>query len=351
MKKGKVTENVLKRTILKDIKNTREEVIIGAALGEDCAVLELKEGEKYVTTTDSVAGAWQDIGLLAVHRGVNDLLAEGAIPIGILLNIVLPEDYKESRLKAIMEQIKATCKSLGIQILGGHTEVSVAVNVPVIGVTAVGKAMTGMLTLTRNAKPDMDIVITKWVGLEGTAILAKEKEAELLTRYPKALIEDAKGFVEFLSVMPEQKALSVANSSTVQTVWEQEESRLREQTGNERNVVAMHDLSQGGIFGALWELSQGANVGIDVELKKIPIRQETIEICEFFDLNPYNLTSAGAVLIVAENGYDCVAKLEEAGIPAVVIGKTTNNKDKAVRNEGETRYLEAPKTDELYKVL
>ncbi len=327
MKIGKVSENVLKRTILKGIKNTREEVIIGAALGEDCAVLALKEDEVFVTSTDPITGTATDIGRLAVHVAVNDLAAEGAEPIGLLCTALLPENYKESRLKIIMEQYKETCAVLGIQPLGGHTELTTAVNRPVLTVTGIGKAKKDCLTPTSKAKPNMDIIITKWVGLEGTSILAKAKEEELLTRYPRTLIEDAKGFDAFLSVLPEAR-IAVANGA-----------------------VAMHDITEGGIFGALWELAQSAAVGIEVDLKKIPIRQETVEVCEFFDLNPYCLISSGSMLIVAENGYDCAKALEEQGIPAVVIGKTTDNNDKAVLNEGEKRFLEAPKSDELYKVL
>ncbi len=327
MKIGKVSENVLKRTILKGIKNTREEVIIGAALGEDCAVLELKEDEVYVTTVNSFTGTETDIGGLAVHAAVNNLAAEGAEPVGLVTAALLPENYKESRLKIIMEQYKETCAALGIQPLGGHTELTEAVNRPVLTVTGVGKAKKDCLTLTGNAKPGMDILITKWVGLEGTSILAKEKCEELLTRYPRTLVEDAKRFDQYLSVLPEA-GIALQNGA-----------------------VAMHDIRTGGVFGALWELAVGAGVGIEVDLKKIPIRQETVEVCEFFDLNPYCLTSSGAMLIVAGNGYDCAKALEESGIPAVVIGKTTDNNDKAVLNEGEKRFLEAPKSDELYKVL
>lgn len=327
MKTGKVSENVLKRTILKDIKNIREEVIIGAALGEDCAVLELKEDEVFVTSTDPITGTATDIGRLAVHVAVNDLAAEGAEPIGLLTTALLPAEYKESKLKLIMEQYKETCAALGIQPLGGHTEITTAVNRPVLNVTGIGKAKKGKLTPTSNARPGMDIIVTKWIGLEGTSILAKEKEAELMTRYPKSLVEEAKAFDRYLSVLPEAMVAV------------------------ENGAVAMHDITEGGIFGALWELAGSAGVGIDVDLKKIPIRQETVEICEFFDLNPYCLISSGSMLIVADNGYDCVKALKEQGICAVVIGKTTDDNDKAVRNDGETRFLEAPKSDELYKVL
>ena len=108
----------------------------------------------------------------------------------------------------------------------------------------------------------MDIVATKWVGLEGTAILAREKEEELRTRYAQPFIDKAKIFAQMMSILPEA-AVAIKSGAS-----------------------AMHDVSEGGIFGALWELAESAGVGLEIDLKKIPIRQETIEVCEFLDVYP-----------------------------------------------------------------
>ena len=110
---------------------------------------------------------------------------------------------------------------------------------------------------------------------------------------------------------------------------------------------AMHDVSEGGIFGALWELANSAGVGLEIDLKKIPIRQETIEICEFFDLNPYKMLSGGSLLIAAEDGNEVVRELEKASIPAVVIGKATDSNDRVLISDDERRFLETTQTDEL----
>jgi len=116
-------------------------------------------------------------------------------------------------------------------------------------------------------------------------------------------------------------------------------------------VSAMHDVTEGGIFGALWEMAEASDVGLEIEWKKIPVKQETIEICEFFGINPYELISSGAMLMAAEDGNKLVLDLKKAGIEACVIGKATAANDRVLINGEERRFLEPPKTDELYKVL
>ena len=171
------------------------------------------------------------------------------------------------------------------------------------------------------------MVITKWIAIEGTVILAKEKEMELLDRFPKNMIEEAKKMEKYLSVVPEA-AVAVRSG-----------------------VSAMHDVTEGGIFGALWEMAEASGVGLEIDLKKIPVRQESIEICEYFGINPYELISSGSMLIAASDGNMLVRNLEKEGIPAAVVGKAMEGNDRILINDGEVRFLEPPKTDELYKVL
>ena len=121
-------------------------------------------------------------------------------------------------------------------------------------------------------------------------------------------------------------------------------------TAVKSGVCGMHDVSRGGIFGALWELAQRAGVGLEIDLKKIPVKQETIEICEFFELNPYELLSGGCLLMVTDNGQALVDVLAREGIPAAVIGRTTAGKDRVIYNEGEKRYLDRAKMDQMYMV-
>lgn len=327
MKVGKLPESVLKRSVFKQLHTKREEVLLGAGVGEDCAAMKLDSDEIFVISTDPITGTAKDIGDLAVQITVNDLASAGAEPIGIMLTMLLPEDATEEELKHVMAQVESACEKNRIQVMGGHTEVTRAVSQIVLSVTGVGKAKEDRLISTADVLPDMDILVTKWVGIEGTAILAKEKEQELSARYTKPFLEAAKGLDRYLSVLPEAA------------------------TAVKSGVAAMHDVTEGGIFGALWEMAEASGVGLEIDLKKIPLKQETVEICEYFGISPYELISSGSMLMAAKDGNRLVMELQKEGIPAVIIGKATAGRDRILRNEDECRYLEPPKTDELYKVL
>lgn len=323
---GKVSETVLKRSILKQIKHRRDEVLVGPGVGEDCSVMQLGEDEVFVISTDPITGTTENIGTLAVHITANDISSNGAEIVGIMLTVLLPEGSRESELKEMMKEIEKVCAELNIEVMGGHTEITAAVNQPIVTVTGVGKMPKNYMIKTAGVNPGQDIVMTKWAGLEGTGIIAAGKEKELLSRYTRDFIEGAKGFLKSISVVPEAKI------------------------ARKIGVTSMHDVTEGGIFGALWELGEASGVGIDVDLKKIPIRQETVELCEFYDLNPYQLISSGVMLMVTEKANELVDTLERNNIPAAVIGRITSGNDRVVRNEEEKRFLSPPKSDELYKV-
>lgn len=326
MKAGKVPESVLKRSIIKQIKTKRPEILMGAAVGEDCALIELAEDEVYVMSTDPITGTSHEIGSLAVHVTANDIASAGAEVIGVMLSVLLPEGTEEEELKTIMKQVEETCHELNIQTIGGHTEVTRVVNQPVITVTGVGKVKKGSYVTTGGARPGDDVVVTKWIGLEGTSIIAREKEDKLKERFPEAFIRKAADFNKYISVVPEA-AIAVKHG-----------------------VSSMHDVTEGGIYGALWEMAEASSVGLDIDLLSIPVRQETIEVCEVFGLSPYQLISSGSMLITTQGGHDLVRELEKEGIHATVIGKVTGSNDRVLINGEERRFLEPPGADELYKI-
>ncbi len=326
MKVGKIPESVLKRSVFKQIHTKREEVLLGAGVGEDCAAIKLADDEMFVISTDPITGTAADIGHLAIHVTMNDLASAGAKPIGVMLTILLPESVQEIDLKKMMGQMEQVCNELNVQIMGGHTEVTKVVNQPLISVCGVGKAKVGKLVSTSGANPGDDILASKWIALEGTSIIAKEKEAELLQRYPGELVRTAQEFDQYLSVLPEAKVAVMSG------------------------VSAMHDVTEGGIFGALWELAESSGVGLEIDLRKIPVKQETIEVCEFFHINPYELISSGCMLMASPDGNTLVRELKKAGIHAAVIGKATAGNDRVLLNEEERRFLEPPKPDELFNL-
>ncbi len=326
MKIGKLPEPVLCRSVLNQISHCRKEVLMGPAVGQDCAALALEPDEAFVMSTDPITGTVKDIGSHSIHITANDLAASGAEPIGVMLTILLPEETDEPALRQMIQDVEKTCQALQMEVFGGHTEITHVVNQPLISVTGVGKAKKDRVLLTNGLMPGHDLVVTKWIALEGTSIIAKEKEPELKKKLPEEFVDTAKAFDQYLSVLPESR-IAVSQKAS-----------------------AMHDITEGGILGALWEFGEGAGVGLDIDLRQIPIRQESVEICEQYGLNPYLLMSSGSMLIGVPSGAALVRRLKEAGIHATLIGQATDGNDRILRNGEEIRYLDRPQSDELYRL-
>lgn len=324
MRAGKLKESILKRSVLKQLHKRNDRVISKPSFGGDFGAIEVKEGEVVVLSTDPITLAKEEIGTTAIISALNDIACSGAKPVGVLVNLLLPTSYNEQQLKDLIKDMESACERCEVAVIGGHTEVTRVVQTPIITVTAVGVVLKEKMLYSSNVRAGMDIVATKWVALEGTAILAKEQEALLHKRYSRPFIDNAKLFGNQMSILPEA---AVAMNTGAQ---------------------AMHDVSEGGIFAALWEFAESSGVGLEIDIKKIPIKQESVEICEFFDINPYKIVSGGCLLIATEDGNLMVRELEKAGIPAVVIGKATDKKERVLLNEDEVRFLETVQVDELY---
>ena len=171
----------------------------------------------------------------------------------------------------------------------------------------------------QTAGADQDIVVSKWIGLEGTARLAAANYERLRQRFPARMIAEAAAFDRYLSVAPEAA------------------------TAMKSGVCGIQAVSRGGIFAGLWEMAEEAGVGLEADLRKIPVRQETIEICEVFGENPYELLSGGCLIMTAEHGNALVEALLREGIPAVAIGRTTHGNDRVLYNDGRKSYLNKPR--------
>ena len=337
MRIGKITENALGRSVLKQIR-TEYKGIESAAVGTDCA---FSNNKKTFSAVYPVTENVSDPGFYAAVKAANSLIAQGIEPDHVSLSILLPAEAEEKTLKKIVSDAIVACRMCGTTYAGGHTEVTTAVNWPLVTALAIGSGTIGatktVADLDGNTKKLTDIfpkpgagqslVVTKWIALEGTSMLAAQKKAELTTRYPVPFIEEAEGFKALMDIRREAKLIY------------------------EMGGVSVHDLSNGGIFAALWEMAERAGCGLKVDLKKIPIRQETIEVCEFFEVNPYQLLSGGALLLAANDGKALARALEEEGIPAMVIGELLPGNDRIIINDDEQRFLELPQADEIHKVL
>ncbi len=316
MKAGKLKESVLKRSILKQLHKRNGDVAVASAVGADYGAINVQAELSMVMASDPVVVSGATAPGTAIVSACNNVACSGAVPTGVSVTILLPTATNEEELRGIMKDLDDACAACRVDIVSGHTEVTRAVSEPVIVATVVGAASQKEMLHNQNIRPGMDIVATKWVGMEGAFALVKENEEALRTRYAQPFIDKAKISRQMMSILPEA-AVAVRSGA-----------------------CAMHDVSEGGIFGALWEMAECAGVGLEIDLKKIPIRQETIEICEFFDINPYKIVSSGCLLIASSDGNALVMELEKAGIPAVVIGKATDSNDRVLIHEDERRFLE-----------
>lgn len=357
MRIGKVKESILKRSVLRQLHNHSEQG--SPASGEDAGVLFMPEfmpeftqgfSEKNgVAMAVNPVEGWTFAAKRAVYGAVNSMLAAGAAPKAISLSILMPEEAEEKQLKALIKEIDSLCMQENILVLSGHTAVSPYVSTLILSVTAMGSITENRKDLTANREnntankesiadskgntnqialvnADLDLVVAGTVGREGAAMLAAEYAKRLEERYAPSYIEAAKHLFDDGSM------------TAVADILQQKE------------VVSVHDVREGGIFAALWEMAAAANVGLSIDLKNIPIKQHTIEVCEYFNLNPYMLRSGGTLLLACANGARIVEQLKNAGVEAAVIGQTTAGNDRLIRYDDEARFLEPPKMDEYYKV-
>lgn len=324
MRTGKLAEPALKRSVLRQLNTDKFET--GERYGADCAILSGEtDGAFAYTAVGAVPGYGREPGKLVV-AAVNNLAAAGARPSALVVHALLPAGYEETRLRSDMGQISDAAYAHGMKVIGGHTEVAAAAECPRYFLTGIGQVADKNCRQQEMLRPGQELLLTKWIALAGTAALAKAYEDELKDRYPFSLVDRAKEFEKLMCI--EEEARAITHFGT----------------------TAMHDLSQGGVFGALWEMAERAGVGLEVDLKKIPVKQETIEICEYFDINPYSLYSAGSLLVGTNRGEALAAELAAVGIPAVVIGRVTDGNDRVIRNGEDVRYLDRPKQDEWYRM-
>ena len=317
----------MKRSVLRQLTSKYgKNIKAGVKTGSDAAVV-CADGTDFAVAVSSYVLESEKAACYAVNAAVNKLAAAGvtADAVTISLSILLPDNFEETNLKKIMCTVDEACTQLHIQAADVDVAVSRAVNTPVFQVTAYGAPTEGYVFDKAKVKTGQDIVVTKYIGLEGTAVLSIENEELLLKRYTGAFIHQAQAFVLYASVLGEA-AVALRHGAT-----------------------AMHAVGQGGILGALRELAESCDIGLEADMKKIPIKQETVEICEFFGYNPYQLISGGSLLVIAEDGYGLVRELEKHGINAAVIGKVTDSNDRVILRDDERRFIDLPQMDEIWK--
>ena len=288
----------------------------------------------FLTHTGVYYGGMRDGAAYGLLTEVNELAAQGVHAGSAEIRIEIPADMDKSRMHSIRNHIakameKLETEDFQLEELHIAGEKCAALRVPQIVITAAGETdqKERIADALLTARAGQDIVYAGWGGLEGMLRIIGEKEAELRERFTPAFIGQMKAYDSELCGLSK---IAVADAM---------------------GVSVIRQVSRGGILASLWDLAKDTELGLNLDLKKIAVRQETIEVCEHFRLNPYQLASGGSFLMLTENGEALADALNQKGIQAAVIGQLTDSNDKIIHNGEDMRYIDRPAPDELMKVF
>ena len=329
---GKLNANLLDE-LVSSIKKKDPRVIVGPKVGEDAAVIDI--GDKYLlSTTDPITFTSYKIGWYTVNVNANDIATMGGTPKWLLVSILLPENKTDSALvKEIFRDIENAADELGIDICGGHTEITKGLDRPIVSGHMLGEVDKDKLVTNSHATVGDEIILTKGIAIEGMALLAREREKELSGKYGKMFVERVQAFLH-------DPGISVVA-----------EAHLANQAAY---IRAMHDPTEGGLATGLYELTKASNTGVVIYEDKIHLLDETRILCSEYKLDPLGVIASGALLIVVDpDDRDAVlSKLVQNDIACSVIGKMTDKEDGLkIIADGEERELPFFEVDEIARVI
>ena len=325
---GKFPVELLSRVLARN-NITDPRVLLGPKLGEDAAVIDM--GKKLlVATSDPVTLASDQIGLYAVQVNANDLACRGATPLWFLATVLVPDWFSETDAESVLDQIMEACHTLGVSLIGGHSEATYGIDRPIIMGAMLGEVDRDRLIVTGGAQEGDSVVVTKGIAIEGSAVLARDQtDALLRAGVSQQDIETAAGWIiePGISVVADAQAACQAV-----------------------NVHSLHDVTEGGLVTSLREVAQASGLGIAVEEGSIPVLPECSAICQALNIDPLGLLGSGALLVTLPPSEVPVLQnaLAELGTDGWEIGMMIDPEEgmQMIGYEGEVPLPEFPR-DEL----
>lgn len=306
-------------------------VLLGPGVGLDCAVIDFGD-RVLVAKTDPITFTSGHIGWYVVHVNANDVATTGAQPGWFLVTALLPEKTTDrALLEEIFGQIEAACQSVGATFVGGHTEVTGGLERPILVGTMLGEVSHEDLITPRGAKPGDAVLLTKWIPIEATSILGNDFADRLTTQSP----DD----IAWARTVLDDPGISIVR-----------EAQLAVKAGG---VSAMHDPTESGLAGGLWEMAQAANVGFEIDADRIPIPAAAQRMCQALDVDPLSAIASGSLLITAHPGAaeGIEAALGQEHIPVARIGRVVNGSGVRMLANGESRKLPQPPRDSITRLF
>ena len=328
---GKIPIDILKEVVFKNLGAERSEVVLGPAAGIDGAVLDVGN-KNAIVSMDPITGAVERIGWEAININANDVATFGVEPAFFFSCLLLPENADSKIVETISTQMNAAAKELGIAIVGGHCESTPGLANPIVVGCIMGLTEKGKYVTAAGAKTGDKLILTKSAGIEGTAILASDREAQLSKVFSPAMLESAKRFYNQISVVKD--ALTAYKTG---------------------GVHAMHDPTEGGVLNGIHEMADAAGLGVRVFEEKITVEPETAKICRFYEIDPLQLISSGALLIAVdpEAASKIIDSLSQERIYADAIGEFNPNPNKRLlmHKDDTAEMLPRPVSDHLWLAL
>jgi len=320
-------------SLIKKYTKSGDTVFIGSEVGEDATVIDI--GDKYlIAKTDPITFATDAIGYYVVHVNANDIYCMGGLPKWFLATILLPErDTSGQLVESIFQQIFDTCQKEDIRFCGGHTEITVSLERPIVCGQMLGEVEKEKIILKKNAKEGDRILLYRPVPIEAVSVIAREKEKELLLYFSQDFIKRCKQFLF-------EPGISVRRGAV-----------LAQSSGE---IHGLHDPTEGGLFTALNELAFAMGKGVRVNEEKIPIIPEARELCHFFNLNPLGCIASGSLLIIADpqNARHIQNTFAQKGEPIVDIGEVAiAGKNLLIDVNGKETKLPNFPRDEIVKIF
>jgi hydrogenase expression/formation protein HypE len=325
---GKLPSEELNR-LFSRLRRDHPRLLLGPGIGLDCAVIDFGE-TLLVAKSDPITFTGEDIGWYSVQVNANDIATTGAQPKWFLATLLLPEeDTERDMVDEIFVQMEDACKELDVLIIGGHTEITVGLDRPIISGTMLGEVQRDNLVTPKGACPGDALLISKGVPIEAGSILAREYTASL-ANLGEGTLDRARNYLKQPGISVVKEALAAAENGC---------------------ATAMHDPTEGGVLSALWELSEAASVGLMVELDAIPILPEAEAICQRLNVDPLSAIASGSLLItVKKPSLNIVVEaIERLGIPISLIGWLTE--EIGVFNQEDLKPLPKPKRDALAELF
>ena len=328
---GKIPIDILKEVVFKNLGAERSEVVLGPTAGVDGAVLDVGS-KNAIVSMDPITGAVERIGWEAININANDVATFGVEPAFFFSCLLLPENADSKIVETISTQMNAAAKELGIAIVGGHCESTPGLANPIVVGCVMGLTEKGKYVTAAGAKSGDKLILTKSAGIEGTAILASDREEQLKKVFTLSTLESAKRFYSQISVVKD--ALTAYRTG---------------------GVHAMHDPTEGGIINGIHEMADTADLGVRVFEEKITVEPETAKICRYYEIDPLQLISSGALLIAAqpEDANKIIDALSLEHIYADVIGEFNINPKKRIlmHKDDTVEMLPRPISDQLWIAL